>query len=558
MSSPGINPVLAATAAPARPGMFSPLRRSRLFRVVWFANMVSGLGTLIQGVGAAWMMTTLSGTPDMVALIQSATQAPILVFALFAGALADTFDRRNVLIVAQLWTAITSFALAILGIFHLIDPFLLLAFTFAVGAGNALNGPAWQAAVREIVGPDDLAAAVTLNSIGFNIARAVGPALGGLLVAGFGAETAFFVNAVSSLFMMAAVLSWRREVRKDDLPRERLGHAIVGGIRYVIETPPLRITLARGGVFGLLAASVLALLPLVARDQLGGGAFLYGILLGAFGIGALCGAFVIHSLRMRKGSEFVVFTLSTAFGIALLCLAAFPVTGVALVALAVCGAVWLGSFSTLNIVVQMTTAPWVQARVLAMYQTIVFGLMALGSWLWGALADQYGLGAAHFVAGAGTLLSLVLHWILPLPSGEAPDLRPMTGVRDDPTPRLKFHFAEGPVLVLIEYRVPPSNRGLFCDAMERVGHLRKRDGARLWNLYQDTADGLRWYEAFTLESWFEYLRQRRRGTAADEAVFLSARALLDPEFQPIVRRMIHRNAGGETDLGPVESGDALR
>lgn len=416
----------AVQAAPATPGMLAPLRRPGVFRMVWTANLISALGTTVQGVGAAWLMTSLAGTPDMVALVQTALLLPILLFALPAGALADTFDRRLVLIWAQLWIAAVSFTLAALGLLGLIDPLVLLVFTFFVGSGTALNGPAWQAAVREIVPRDELAAAVTLNAIAFNIARAVGPAIGGALVASFGAEAAFIVNAVSSLALIVAILLWNRPVAPDDLPREGLAHAMITGLRYVQETPAIRAVLARGGVFGLVAAAALALLPLVARDTLQGGAALYGVLLGAFGAGALAGAFAIHPLRQRRGAEFVVTVLSGMFGASLLVLAFWPAQLPVMLALALAGAAWLGSFSTFNISVQMVTAPWVQARVLALYQTTVFGTMAFGSWAWGELASLIGLDLAQGIAGALLLASLALHRLLPLSGAAAPDLGPMT------------------------------------------------------------------------------------------------------------------------------------
>jgi predicted MFS family arabinose efflux permease len=531
-------------AAAAGGGMLAPLRRPGIFRVVWTANLVSALGTLIQGVGAAWLMTTIDGRADMVALVQTATLAPILLFALAGGVVADLFDRRRVLIVAQVWMAAVSALLAVLGLMGGLGPAGLLLLTFALGTGAALNGPAWQAAVREMVPREDLAAAVTLNAVAFNIARAVGPALGGVLIAALGAEAAFIVNAVSSLALIAAMLAWRRELPPSDLPRERLGHAMVTGLRYVQETPPIRAVLARGGVFGVLASAVMALLPLVARDRLGGDATLYGLLLGAFGVGALAGAFAIHPVRQARGAEFVVTALSAAFGAALLLLGLFPSLPVAAAALPVAGAAWLGSFSTFNIAVQMTTAPWVQARVLALYQTVVFGGMALGSWAWGHAAEAVGLDLAQAVAGGLLLLSTALHFRLPMPAADAVDLRPMPSRREDPKPAVLFHYGEGPVLVIVEYRVPAANTAAFVRAMEDVGHMRKRDGAWRWNLFQDTEDAQHWFETFTLESWFEYLRQRRRGTAADEAVIGRARALLDPGFQPVVRRMIHREGLG--------------
>ncbi len=511
-----------------RGGVLAPLMRPGMFRVIWAANLVSALGTLIQATGAAWLMTSLAGTPDLVALVQTAMLAPILLFSLVAGAFADIVDRRQVLIVAQVWTAASAACLALLGFLGLLGPAGLLLLTFALGIGTALNGPAWQAAVREIVPIQDLAAAVTLNAIAFNIARAVGPALGGILIAATGAETAFIVNAFSSLAMIAAMLVWRRDLPKEDLPRERLGSAMITGLRYVTETPPIRAVLVRGAAFGTLAAAIMALLPLIARDRLGGDATLYGFLLGAFGLGALIGAFMIHRVRQAKGAEFVITLLTAVFGMALLLLGLFPSLPTAAIALPLAGAAWLGSFSTFNISIQMVTAPWVQARVLALYQSTIFGGMALGSWVWGHLAAYTGLDMAQVIVGALLLATLLLHFRYPMPAAEAVDLRPMASRGTDPKPAVPFRYEEGPVLVMIEYRVPESNTAAFMAAMEDVGHMRKRDGAWRWNLFEDTADARLWIETFTLGSWFDYLRQRRRGTEADEAIITRARCAGGP------------------------------
>ena len=528
-------------------GIFSPLQ-SRMFRALWLANLVSATGTMIQGVGAAWLMTTLAGAPDLVALVQTATQAPVLLFALLAGTVADLWDRRWVLLLAQIWTVLASAGLAFLSSLGLVTPSSLLLFTFFIGIGAAFTGPAWQASMREIVPREHLAAAVTLNAVANNAARALGPAVGGIVIALAGASAAFYLNAVATLALVGVLLWWRREIPVDDLPRERIGSAIVTGLRYVAETRALRAVLARGMVFGFAASAVLALLPLVARDRLGGGPLVYGLALGAFGIGALVGAFLVPPLRHRFGPELVVTMLSGVFGGAMLAIGLMPSLLIPVViALALAGAAWLGSLSTFNIAVQMTTAFWVQARVLAVYQATIFGSMAAGSWLWGYAASSTSLETAHLAAGVLLLLSLVLHLRFRLPAGETPDLRP----RQLPELELAFPFDRevGPVLVLIEYRVPRANTGAFVRAIDEVGHVRKRDGAWRWHLYQDTADAEHWYEAFTVASWLHYLRQRRRGTAADEIILNRARSWLDPEFKPVVRRMIAR--GPEMDMMPA-------
>ena len=525
------------TASP-RGGVLAPLRLP-VFRALWLANLVSATGTIVQGVGAAWLMTTLAGTPDLVALVQTATYLPILLLALLAGTLADLWDRRRVLLLAQFWMVLISAGLAWLSGLNLVTPATLLLFTFLIGIGTALTGPAWQASVREIVPRGELAAAVTLNAIAMNFARAVGPAVGGAVIAAAGAGAAFYLNAACTLVLAGALLWWPHDVPSDDLPRERLGSAIVTGLRYVTEVSGLRAILARGLVFGLAASAALALLPLVARDRLAGGPLVYGLLLGAFGLGALAGAFAVHRLRRRYGAERVLTGLAGVFGGALLVLGLMPSSlPPVTVALALAGAAWLGSFATFNIAVQMTTAFWVQARVLALYQATIFGSMAAGSWLWGQVAHVTSLEAGYVAAGSLLLLSIALHRRWRLPVSDAPDLRP----RQLPELKLAFPFDReaGPVMVLIEYRVPLANAAGFARAMEEVGHVRKRDGAWRWHLFQDTADAEHWYEAFTVASWLHYLRQRRRGTAADEVVLERARRFLDPGFQPLVRRMIAR------------------
>ena len=519
-------------------GILSPLRLP-LFRAIWAANLVGSIGWLVQGVGAAWLMTTLAGTPDKVALVQSATMAPILLFALLAGALADVWDRRWVLLVAQLWVAAAAFGLSVVSGAGMLTPAVLLLFTFLIGTGAALNGPAWQAVVREIVPKEELAAAVTLNAIGFNLARAFGPAVGGAVVAAYGSQAAFLLNGFSALALVIVLLFWRRRLPKDDLPRERLGGAVITGLRYVGETPAIRAILGRAAVFGMAASAALALLPLIARDRLGGGPVIYGLLLGGFGIGALLGAFLIHPLRHRRGAEFVITALSAAGGVAFMVVGLLPGHLVpVLLALGVAGTAWLGAFSTFNITVQMRTAYWVQARVLSLYQTVVFGGMAIGAWAWGELADITSLEVGYMLAGGMLLASVALHWWQPLHAGENPNLQPAT--RQEPLPAVAATVEEGPVLVQIEYEVGPATAPAFVAAMDEVGHLRRRNGAIRWRLFQDVTQGEHWIETFVLADWVEHQRLRRRMTVADVALEARAVAFHQGGTAPMRRYMVAR------------------
>jgi MFS family permease len=522
-----------------RTGIGAPLRLPG-FRALWSANLVSNFGWLIQGVGAAWLMVQLGGSADQVALVQAALQAPIFLLALFAGALADIFDRRAVLMVAQLWMLANSVLLALVTAGGLVGPWLLLLLTFSIGMGNALQGPAFQASVRELVPAQQLAAAITLNAIAFNLARSVGPAVGGGIVAGFGAEAAFIVNAVTYLGMILVLWQLRRRrVDADDLPRERLGGAIVTGLRYVAESPPIGRAVLRSGVFAFAAAAPLALMPLIARDLLGGGPTLFGVLLGAFGAGAMGGAFLVHPPRQRFGPEWLVTVLSGAFAAALLVMGLLPATATILPALAIAGTAWLGCFSSFNVSVQSAAAFWVQARVFALYQTVMFGAMALGSWLWGVVAEQATLETSLAAAGFVMLASLLLHRVTPLAEGPAPDHRP-SRQRLDPQAAFPFDEAEGPVLVMVEYRIANTDAKAFARAMEEVGHLRRRNGASRWQVFQDVADAEHWIEAFTVASWLDYRRQARRATAADEAIEAEAVRFHRGEEPPLVRQMVAR------------------
>ncbi|HEY0524815.1 MAG TPA: MFS transporter [Stellaceae bacterium] len=410
------------SSAPPASSTLAPLRHP-LFRAVWLTNLVSNFGTWMQSVGAAWLMTAIAPSPDMVALVQASASLPILLFSLVAGALADLHDRRRLLLLAQSWMLAIAALLALVTWLGWITPWLLLALTFALGVGSALNGPAWQASVGEFVPRAELAPAITLNSVGFNIARAVGPALGGVIVAAAGAEIAFLLNALSYIGLIVVLARWKRAV--DAAPqrkrgRQRLGQALIEGARYAAETPPVRALLVRALAFGVGAGAIWALLPLVAKQDLGGGPFMYGVLLGALGIGAVAGAFAIGRLRTLLSAEAVVSTGTLSFALATLALgAAGGLVPVALAALLVAGAAWLGTLSSFNVAVQTTAPGWVMGRALAVYQMTAFGGLAFGSWLWGGIATAMSVHAALLIAGALMVLSLALrrsHPIAPEPA----------------------------------------------------------------------------------------------------------------------------------------------
>ena len=521
------------------PPALRPLRHP-YFRAIWIASLFSNFGTWVQSVGAAWLMTSLAPAADMVALVQAAAALPILLFSLTAGAVADIWDRRLVLLAAQGWMLLSAAVLTAITMAGLIGPWLLLALTFSIGMGAALFGPAWQASVGELVPRRELPAAVTLNSVAFNIARSAGPALGGLLVSLAGAGAAFLFNAVSYIAMIIALFVWRRRASIERLPREEITGAIVAGLRYVRQAPAVRTALVRSVAFGFCSAATWALLPLVAKENLGGGPTIYGVLLGAFGLGAVLGALVIGPIRARFGGEVLVSLSTLAFAGTTLVISWQAPFAFLLIALVVGGAAWMAALSSFNITVQTYVPGWVKARALATYQMTVFGGLAFGSWFWGSLAEGFSLGQALFAAGALMLVSPALRLRWRLPGIEEPDLRP-SSAWPDPTPVFDLDPATGPVAVTVEYRVPTESACEFVRAMHALRRVRRRDGARRWRLYQDTADPERWVELFTVATWAEHLRQHHRLTVADEAVERRARSFHMGDEPPRVQHLITRD-----------------
>lgn len=510
-----------------------------MYRAIWLATLVSNLGVWIQSVGAAWLMTSIAPSADMVALVQSATALPVLLFSLLGGTFADLWDRRLVFLTGQSVVLAGALTLAVTQELQAVTPWLLLALTFVLDSGSALRQPAYQAMVGELVPREELVAAIALNSIAFNIARSVGPALGGVVVAMLGVQAAFVLNAVSNLFIIGVLLAWRRPKPTSDLPREPLLQAMAGGLRYVMGSPPILAVMARCFVFTAFAGAIWALLPLIARHDLGGGPAAYGLLLGCLGIGAVLGAIVIGPLRRRLSGEVLVGCGSAAFAVPCLVLAARPSMGTAVPALLVGGLAWMTTLSSFNVMVQLSAANWVKARALAIYFMALFGGLALGSWGWGHAAAAFGTRATLGAAGAGLLLSLVLVPLLRLPADLNRDLSPLPDIKGPAlTPGLQP--GSGAVAVTVEYRIEPEQAAPFVRAMRPLRRLRRRDGALRWTLYQDAGAPDRWIEAFILSSWLDDLRHQRRLTVADQDILDRVAAFHRGEQPPRVSHLIAR------------------
>lgn len=528
---------------------WSPFRH-RAFVVLWTATVVSNVGTWMHDVGAGWLMTSLAPSPMMVALVQAATTLPIFLFALPAGALADIVDRRKILLTVSLFFAVVTAVLGSLVWLGLVTPWVLLVFTFLLGTGAAFTAPAWQAIVPKLVPHEDLQSAVALNSVGINISRAIGPALGGLIIATLGIAYPFLLNAVSFLCVIAALVWWKPPAQAArHLPAERFSGAIRTGLRYARANKPLRDTLVRAVAFFLFASAYWALLPLIARQVLGGGPELYGILLACVGAGAVGGALFLPKLKAWLGPDRLVAagTLGTALVLVVFATIANDYAAAAVSLLA--GASWIAVLSSLNVSAQVALPEWVRARGLSVFLMIFFGSMTIGSLIWGRTAEAFGIPATLLAAAAGAVLAAALSWRWKLQLGAALDLAPSMHW---PAPMVagEVEADRGPVMVTIEYRIDPANAPDFIAAAEELSQERKRDGAFSWGLFEDVAEPGRYLEYFLVESWLEHLRQHERVTHADRALQDHVQSFHRGDAPPRVTHLLAADPSGSGGTPP--------
>jgi MFS family permease len=520
-------------AVPADRSPWHPLRLP-VFRSLLIADLVSDTGMFMQSVGAAWLMLSLTPNPTMVALVQTVSTLPYFLIAIPAGALADIVDRRKLILCTELWMFAWSLVLAVLTIAGVMSPWLLLLLILLFSMGAALEGPGWQAIFPELVSKQDLTPALALNGIEFNLSRAVGPGLAGIVVAVAGAATAFVVNAFSFLGVIAVIYRWKRPLRKRLTPVETIGEGISAGFRYFRYSPDLRGIVLRAGVAMLFVSAFWALLPIVAGD-LGAGSIGYGLLLSSFGAGAIAGALLLSRLRSQISTEsilsagiaivaLVIATLGYLHKLVFLC----PV-------LFVGGIAWTPFMSVLNTVVQNLAPEWVRARVLAFYLLVFQGSIAAGSVLWGAVAGRFGLRITFSAAAIGLAASLVLrvHYAVPREIGDLSTWNHWPSLTAFAQPALD----EGPVLVTVEYMIGPEKAEDFKNAMYHYQNVRRRDGAIRWNLYYDAKIPARYLETFIVRSWAEHLRQHDRFTVADRKVEDLVHSLV--QQPPRVSHFIH-------------------
>ncbi len=533
------------------PAALVPLRHVT-FRVLWGANVITSLGLWLQNTGAGWLMTTLSPDPLTVSLVQAATILPMFLLALPAGAIADIVDRRLFLIVAQTWTMLAAALLAVLTLLGLVTAGSLLGLTFAIGVGAAMTAPGWGALVPELVPRQDLVQAISLNGIGFNLARAIGPALAGLLVVVGGSGLTFSLYAASILAVIGALVWWRRSSDVTAFPPEHFLSAMRTGMRFVRNTPAMRAAMVRSFSFSICGAAPWAMLPLVVRDQLGLGAGMYGLILGCMGVGGVGSGLLLPNMRrlLNRGGVVVAASLCSFTGIAVLALSTHLV--VACFGMMLFGVGWVAVFSTVQAAAQMVSPSWVRARALAIYQLSFNGALTLGSFGWGWLALHLGLSHALLAAAAigATLTLLVRNYSIdPTIIVAQPEFATPQPVPEAPADELAttLRATHRHILETMHYRVDVEHRRGFLAAMNEVRQIRGRAGALQWALYEDIAHPEGWMETWLMDNWTDHLREATRLSEADLSVLTRAGVFQRDGETPLPARFLSI----DPQLGPA-------
>ena len=526
----------APPAVPVRRGALAPLSYP-IFRAIFFVAFASNIGSWVQDVGASWLMTSLAPSPLMVSLIQTAGNLPFFLLGLLAGTLADIADRRRLLIVSQVWGLASAGALGILTMLHLTTPWILLALAFSLGLSTALGAPAWQAIVLELVPRDELLPAVALNSIQFNVARGVGPAIGGVIVSLWGSSIAFLANAASFIGVIAVLFSWHRAPRKSLLPAERVYGGIRAGARYVRYSPVLRAVLVRSFLFGFGTSALWAVLPLAARVEFHANAAGYGVIVAFFGLGAaVCGT-ALPTLRRLISSDRLAMAGGIAFAIANASVASAYHLYLLWFATFTAGAAWVATTAMYNSSAQMALPGWVRARALSLYLLALQGGLALGSLGWGYLALRVGIRDALDASAIFIALGMLIAVRYSFKGAELFDPTPWL-LQEIPHSGEGPSMDRGPVMIYLEFRIDPAQAADFEKAMHELEPIRRRDGAVMWSFFADIADPRRYVEAYMVETWGEHVRQHYRGTASDSEPWRRARSFhLGPE-PPIVSHLV--------------------
>lgn len=515
-------------------GAFAPLREP-VFRRIWTTSVLSNIGQLFLGVGAAWEMTRLSNSPTMVSLVQTALMVPLMFVTLPAGAIADMFDRRRIAIFGLTFATFAAAVLTLIAFMGQTSPWILLLFCVLIGAGVALYMPSWQASIPEQVSRENLPAAVAMGTISYNVARSFGPALGGVIVLAYGVETVFALTSLLYLPLLLAFVLWKRRHVPSRLPPERIDRAMVGGARYALHSPGIRTALSRICVFGLCTATAFGLAPLVAKELLQGDAAIYGLLLGAQGIGAVLGALFVSNIKARFSVETAVGLFAFGSGGALVIVGLSHNLFVSCAAFFTIGACNILTLAILNVSVQLSAPRWVTARALSLYSSAITAGIGIGAWGWGEIAARYDVATAFVLSGTATIATWLLRLAMPL-NKEDPDTS-MVEIGYEPEVALGLTMRSGPIVIEVEYDVDPDKARDFFETMMKLQRVRKRIGGFDWSLARDIENPALWTERYRCPTWGDYLRMRDRYTAPDSQIQAEADAFNRQHGRRVTRRL---------------------
>ncbi|THK33894.1 MFS transporter [Ensifer sp. MPMI2T] len=483
-----------------------------VFRSIWTATQISSLGWLVQTTAVSWLMATIGASDLMVALVQASSTLPAFFLSILAGAIADSFSRRGVMLAGHFLIALASLTLAVSVALGLVNPWLILGLGFVAGCGFALNDPAWHASVGDILEKRDIPAAVTLMSVGYNIVRSTGPAIGGAVLAFFGPLAAFVLAALSDLVPLAAISRSNWHVRSSSLPRERVTTAVHDGLRFTAMSSEIKAAIVRGTLFGVASISILALLPLIVRDHLTGGPIVYGALLAAFGVGAFSAGLSSSYLRRFVPQDRLIALASIACAACCFLLPLTTSIPVAALALAIGGAGWLLTWTGVDVAIQLSSPRWVVGRTLSIYYAFSYGGMAAGSWIWGAVAQNYSLTIAFEGAAVVLLLVAAAAFVLPIELWEESEKEASEFV--PPSLAIDLKPRSGPIVVKVEYAIAEQDLETFLECMRERRRIQSQAGARNWTLQRNLMTPTLWTETFRTPTWTDYLRLNHRLSAA--------------------------------------------
>ena len=517
----------------------SPLRNP-LFRALWLGSIVSNIGTTMNDTAAVWTMTTLTGSATMVSLMQAMSSLPLFLFALPAGAMADLVDRRRLILFAQTGALLTAMGMALLVWYGMLNQSLLLLATFQLGVAAAFTTPAWQALIPEIVGRQQLAPAIALSGVGYNIARALGPIAGGLVLAWLGPAPVFALNAVSFIAVIVVMSTGTYIATPRSAQREQMLGAMAAAIRYVRHASAMRSVLARGGVHIFAAVAPVVLLPIIVHAR-NWNASDFGVMMGCYGAGAIGTAlFVLPRLRARFTFDEVLLGASLVSAAATVLVAWVPGKILLGLVLVLAGSAWLCGLNTFSVASQSAFPNWVRARSSAIYLVVMQGSSAIGAIVWGQVTSHFNAPTALMAAAVGLILSAILSRLLPISHVENLDLSPSNhwhghALANEPAPD------DGPILVTIEYHIDPADSVAFRAAMFHLRETRLRDGAFRCSVFVDLDDATLYRETFLVGSWAEHLRQHERATVEDQRIELAVLAFHRGPEPPVVRHLLMTN-----------------